>query len=90
MAGPFRHKAGFGDFTKRMAPMRLRILMTVKNKADPRPGFERTLATRDMPMLGAEMASGQSLKDGRRQLKAKPGMEKYFRRGKGFFKGDEE
>ena len=83
-------KSGFGNFAKRMAPMRFRMLMTARNKTAPRPGFERAFATRDMPMLSAEMASGQSLKDGRRLLKAKPGMKKYFRRGKGFFKGDEE
>jgi hypothetical protein len=83
MKDPARRIGAYAAFAKRAAPLHWRKIMTTKNEAAAPRGFERTVASHDIPQFGAEMAARQSLADGRRALQ-QAGLAKFFKRDKGW------
>jgi hypothetical protein len=93
-----KRSSGFEAFAAQRAPVRFRNLMTGTNRAHLPAGFEQTIATREMPMFGAEIAESQSLRGERRAgpagrslprprpAKQPIGLAKFFHREREFAK----
>jgi hypothetical protein len=71
MFGWFRRKPEFREFSAQFARRRLRREMKAVNLKIRLPeGFELTVAARQSPMFGAEIAESQTLKSARKAWRA--------------------